>query len=151
METSFRSGLVFGVGFTLVFGIGSSILLFTTVYLGEYLMTKEVAEAASQLWGHDEPTVMRAEPTVRANRLFVLVTLKNETDNNQIFDAEVLLYGNKGHYYDTCPAPRTYIIEADEEISFRADCPSYGIDETATLETLGEVIVKFFRRTESDT
>lgn len=136
-----RTGVLFGLGFTLIFG---SLIGALGIIL-EIAERNRVAEAKSILAVWAEPTVLRAHPTLRNGEIVILVSVKNETEQPAFFKAEGIIYGSDGNYYDTCPAEGPFYLSAGEEQHFKAVCPSYGVDQSRTMETLGNVEIQFVR------
>jgi hypothetical protein len=143
MERPFRTGLMFGAGFSIVL----ALLMLVSQALLRYVtanMIDRTSSALRELQTWKRPTLVKAEPALRNGDLVILLTVRNDQDQPLHFDAEAVIFGKTGDYYDTCPTSREFYFEPGEELRFRANCPAYGVDQTQTLATLGRIEVQFF-------
>lgn len=143
MERPFRTGLRFGAGLWITLaGLLAVVVLFSKL-ADKYWMDESVKSLEKLQEWNEKPTVIRAQPELRAGQIVILATVRNDRDVPIRFGAEAVIFGSDGAYYDTCPVSRSFRLEPGEELSFRADCPTYGVDQDMTFSTLGPVKVQF--------
>jgi len=143
MDRPFRTGLRFGAGLWLTLVGFLAIVVLISKLVDKYWMDESVKSLEQlQVW-NEKPTVVRAQPELRAGQIVILITVRNDQDVPIRFGAEAVIFGRDGAYYDTCPVARSFRLKSREELSFRADCPTYGVTQDLTMSTLGSVKVQF--------
>ena len=109
------------------------------------LERKRLSERPPLVMGPGEPTVVRAEPTVRNGQLLVLVTVRNDFQESIFFRAEAVILDQFGEYYESCPALREFHVVAGKDFHFTANCPIRGMDPTEILSSISGIEIQFFR------
>lgn len=143
MDRPFRTGLRFGAGLWITLVSLLAVVVLLSKLSDKYWMDESVKNLEKLQEWNERPTVTRAKPELRADQIVVLVTVRNDRDVPIRFGAEAVIFGSNGAYYDTCPVSRSFRLEPREEVSFRADCPTYGVNQDMTFSTLGPVKVQF--------
>jgi len=143
MDRPFRTGLRFGAGLWLTLVAFLAIVVLVSKLADKYWMDESVKSLEKLQDWNEEPTVVRAQPELRAGQIVIMITVRNDRDVPIRFGAEAVIFGRDGAYYDTCPVSRSFRLASKQELSFRADCPTYGVNQDLTMSTLGSVKVQF--------
>ena len=143
MDRPFRTGLRFGAGLWITLVGFLAVVVLISKLADKYWMDESVKSLEQLKDWNEKPTVVRAQPELRAGQIVILITVRNDQDFSIRFGAEAVIFGRDGAYYDTCPVARSFRLESRQELSFRADCPTYGVNQDLTMSTLGNVKVQF--------
>ncbi|MDH3552679.1 MAG: hypothetical protein OER22_08710 [Gammaproteobacteria bacterium] len=141
MNKPFLSGLLFGVGFSIIF---AAILAVLNVFFLE-LEDRQHGDRPPLVMGPGEPTVVRAKPVVRNGKLMVLITVRNDFSESVFFRAETVTFDQFGEYFESAPALREFHVSTGKEFHFTSYCPSDELDQDEILNSVSKVEMQFFR------
>jgi len=135
MNHPIRTGALFGLVFTVVFGLVAFAIDYAILSIVEDLYPDT---------SYGEPTVVRSEPVLRDGELIVLVTVENASDDRILFDAEAAIFDKEDEYLETCYTDRQFEVDPRAQLSFQAACGLAVDGDDFPYEDIGRATIQFY-------